>query len=254
LGMKFSKATPLILDYEGEKNETRRRIKMIEKSLELPPVSILYRQSARPFVDEIDEIEKIVAENNVDFLIIDSLGIACATQSLNEIESANSFFSALRRLPVTSLLITHIAKDILTRQGKRSMPFGSIFFYNFARNIFELKVSREDNPTVAYTGLFHRKNNQGMLIEPMAFEIGFSEGRLKIAPCKVEDIPEFNDEITLKKRMRNLLLHGRMTVKEIAQNLRISASTCRTILNRHPEMFIKIGKEWGVMTRGQGDL
>ena len=85
-GMKIKQANTLYLDYEGDEEEINRRVRTIQKTLNLPlDTNILYRESRTPFIDDLDEIEDIVNDHNVKFLVIDSLGIACASRDLKEI-------------------------------------------------------------------------------------------------------------------------------------------------------------------------
>jgi len=136
LWLSPKQAQTLYLDYEGDEDEFRKRLTSLERGFNLPSTPILYRECELPLVDDIDHLEQIVAEYGIGFLVIDSLGVASGNTSLNDAATATAFYSALRRLKVTSLTITHTSKD---SEAKRASPFGSVYFTNLARSVFEVR-------------------------------------------------------------------------------------------------------------------
>lgn len=247
LGLKPKQAIPLYLDYESDLEDFERRLSSLIKGLGIPNTPILYRESTLPLVEDIDQIQQIVAENNVSFVIIDSLGVASGNNSLNDATTATSFFSALRRLKVTTLILTHVAKDMDTR---KTSPFGSVFFINLSRNVFQIQRQQDEGESVINLALFHKKNNQGPLLPPRGFKITFEREKTIIKKQEVEDIPEFMESLSLKSRITALLKEGKASTKDIAEELDTSEASIRKTLNRGKGLFVKVGIDWGLLEKG----
>ena len=175
-----AKATPLILDYETDQEDMTHRLETLIKGFGLPPVSIPYRRCTMPFVDDIGNIQEIVNDKKVDFIIVDSLGVAASGGNLNDSQTATSFFQALRKLEgVTSLIITHTSKDFGGGTGPKT-PFGSVYFTNLARSVFEIKKQQEVGEDALDIALLHRSNNTGRLIPPLGFRMVFDRDSVRL--------------------------------------------------------------------------
>jgi len=243
LGLLPQRANVLYLDYESDEVEFRKRLTLLGNGLGVSPVPILYRECELPLVDDIDHLEQVVAEHQIGFIIIDSLGVAAGNANLNDAPTATAFYSALRRLKVTSLIITHTSKEAET---KKATPFGSVYFTNLARSVFEVRRQQEEESKEIAVALVHRKNNQGPLLSPQGFKIAFEPDRTVVKRIDVESVPEFLEKLSLKARIAHLLGEvGRMTAKDIAEEVERSEATVRKILSRY-DCFIKVGNEWGL--------
>ena len=242
LNLKPQRANPLFLDYESDSYEMKRRLSTLIKGFELPETPILYRQCTLPLADDIDNIEKIVDENKIGFMIIDSLGIASANGNLNDAATATSFYAALRRLRTTTLILTHVAKD----EAKRPSPFGSVYFTNLSRSVFLVQREQQEGGKILNLALFHKKNNQGPLLPPRGFRITFEDDRTIIRKEDVTNVPEFLEKLSLRARIIALLKEGRAPTKEIAENLERDEATIRAVLNRHKDIFVKVEDGWGL--------
>ena len=243
LGLRPQYAKALYLDYESDSNEMKRRVSSLVKGFGIPETPVLYRECSIPILQDVDNIENIIAENNIGLVIIDSLGVAVAGEDLNSASAATGFFSALRRLKVTPLIISHVVKD----EEKRKNPYGSIYFANLARSTFYVKRQQEDASNVINVALFHKKNNQGPLLSPMGFRFLFEDDKTIIQRQSVDTVPEFLESLSLKSRIAVLLKNGSAPVGEIAEELEASENTVSRALNRHREIFIKLDKDWGLL-------
>ncbi|MDM7913125.1 MAG: AAA family ATPase, partial [Methanotrichaceae archaeon] len=123
----------LLLDWETEKDVVTYRINLLCKGMKQPRPPLHYRRCSRPLALDLPAIQRHLLDSGAKLLIVDSLGMACGGD-LKEQASATAFFTALRELQVTSLLLTHMAKDDL-RQKKTA--FGSIYFQNHSRSVWE---------------------------------------------------------------------------------------------------------------------
>ncbi len=250
LGLKPQKSSALILDYETDKEDAEYRLDMLTKGFSLPSVSILYRRCTLPFVEDIDNILEIVKENDIGFIIVDSVGVAASNGNLNDSQTATQFYQALRRLKVTSLLLTHTSKDNLS--GNSKTAFGSVYFTNIARNIFEVKKSQGVDEDSIDVVLINRNNNIGKLLKPISYRLTFTDGKVVISQQNISNIPDFHKEVPLKYRVQEVLKHGALSVKEIAEQLDANEDSVRHALQRDEnKKFVKINNTWGLLGEEQ---
>lgn len=233
----------LFLDYEADEAEFKKRLTLLERGFGLAPAPIMYRECELPLVEDIDHLEQIVAEYHIGFLVIDSLGVASGNASLNDAATATTFYSALRRLKVTSLIITHTSKESETR---RATPFGSVYFTNLARSVFEVRRQQEEEADEIAIALIHTKNNQGPLLSYQGFKIVFEEDKTLVKRIEVETVPEFLEKLSLKVQIRALLKEGPAQTKEIAEQLDKAENTIRATLSKYKDLFIKTDTGWGL--------
>jgi len=250
LRLKPQRANALYLDYESDEVEFKRRLTMLQRGFNLGPFPVHYRECHIPLIEDIDHIEQLLASTNTKLLIIDSLGVASANGNLNDATTATAFYAALRRLKVTSLIITHTSKD----EARKASPFGSVYFSNLARSIFEVRRQQEEETNKIDIVLIHRKNNQGALLAPQGFGIKFERDKTTVFRMQVESVPEFLDKLSLKARISHLLREeGKAPVKEIAEGLDIGENKARAILSRYKDTFVKVGNQWGLKSEEQLD-
>jgi hypothetical protein len=102
---------------------------------------------------------------DISFIVLDSLGSACA----GEPESAdvvNGMFDALREFETTSLCIDHKNKD--------GGLFGSVYKFNRARLVFEMKKSQDPGDTYLDVMMRHQKANNSPLIKQIGWSLTFN--------------------------------------------------------------------------------
>jgi len=217
----------LYLDYETSAEELKERVLGIEAGLGEPGFSnILYRFCVHPLASEIEEIQRIVVEREIEFIIIDSMGPAVGAD-LNAPEPIIAFFTALRSLRITSLTLDHVAKNAAT-----PTPYGNVYKGNLSRSVFELRRQQEPGDDTMQMGLFHRKANFGKLLPPMGLTATFTPTAITLAPCSVRDIPALAEGMSVRDRMLAFLLSGgSATVAEIAAALGMTATMIRARLN-----------------------
>jgi hypothetical protein len=114
----------------------------------------------------------------------------------------------LLKIPVTWLLLSHVAKN-----SDDPDPYGSVFFFNDARNIwYAKKVSNKEGIVLQ---LVHKKSNFTRLFEPEIFEIKeTADKRFKVERRKLEEAG-----VTLKEMILSILEYGEKTLSEIQQLL-----------------------------------
>ena len=238
----------LYLDWEASVDVHERRVWAVKCGLGLEDSEeeIFYRFCSQPLVDDIMEIQRAVSDCGANLVIIDSQ-VAASGQDPDKAETVSQYYNALRSLRCTTLTIDHIPKST---EGAKSMPFGSVFKWNRARSLFEVRQCQEAGENILELGLYHRKYNEGRLLKPLGLSLEFCHGanetleKVIFTETDIENIPELAKGLKLKERMIALLRDGAMTVGEIAEAAETTQGTVRVILNRHKDLFTKVGNEW----------
>jgi hypothetical protein len=217
----------LYLDYEDDHSSFRRRWSALERGFGKGAMPILYRRMTAPLADSVDQLRRIKDDRDISLLIVDSLGPA-ARGNLNDPEPAIRYHAALRQLGVTSLTLAHTSKDQLTK--KRTI-FGSVFFTNLARSVWECKAEQETGEEEAVISLKHTKANLSRLHPPLGFRFTFTVKSITVVKTDLSDTG-LSSELPLSWQIKNLLRQGSFTVKEIAEQLNSGTDTIGRILRR----------------------
>jgi hypothetical protein len=193
--------------------------------------------------ESVEQLQKTVTDKKIKLLIVDSLGPA-ARGNLNDPEPAIQYHAALRQLGITSLTLAHTSKDQFTK--KRTI-FGSVFFTNLARSVWECKSEQEIGEDETVISLKHTKANLSKLHPPLGYKFTFTDNTIKIVKTDLKDTG-LSGELPLSIQIKNLLRSGTKTVKEIAEALEASEPTTRTAINRlyRKELLVKVGDSWGL--------
>ena len=235
----------LYLDWEASENEFRWRLHRLATGLDLPTVPIHYVRMISPLEDETEKIGKIIEENKIGFIVIDSLAAACGG-NLKETQEALGFFRALRSLKTTALIIAHTSKE----KGEDKTIYGNVFFENYGRNNWETRAQQEFGTNSSQTALFHRKANNSMLFNPIGLEFAFAEDGVIITKVEVSETP-LSSNLPMHMQITELLQQFKvMTTNEIAEELGKDTSkekeVVKTTLYRDKQRFVRVGDGWGL--------
>ncbi len=237
----------LYLDYEANRRTISTRVNRIKRGHpSLQGAVPLYRRCTIPLRDDVPALQRIIAEHEISFLIVDSLGLACGNE-LERAESAIQLYSALRSLNVTSLLITHPPKS-----GEEKSPFGSVYFTNLARSVWEIQRSEDSTEQENRLGLFHRKVNDGPLHPPLGFTMTFN-GTVHFSPLDVNEEPSLAKGLSKRKQIEGALLKGQKTAKEVAEETGLDLGLVKTKLSQGKGNWVmQLGKKgpevlWGIV-------
>jgi hypothetical protein len=221
-------STPcLYLDYEDDPSSFQKRWSALERGFAKGAMPIQYRRMTAPLADSAEQLQKIVADKGAKLLIIDSLGPA-ARGNLIDAEPAIRYHAALRQLGITSLTLAHTAKDQFTK--KRSI-FGSVFFTNLSRSVWECRAEQETGEDEAVISLKHTKANLSRLHPPLGYRFTFTNNSITVMHTDLKDTG-LSGELPLSWQIKNLLRQGAFSVSEIAEQLGNSQDTIRRTLNR----------------------
>ena len=221
---------PLYLDWESSPQDIASRLARLEVGLQQHLGGLIsYRGCARSLANEQDELREHIADLEIDFVVIDSLGLA-AGGDLNSPQSATEFFAALRNLDVTAGIIAHTSKS---NESARRTIFGSMFFEALARGTAEIRRHFSPNPDELLIELLHRKCNTGRRVAPIALGFRFSQRGLVIEPRDPDELRGDSNGGTVADRVKEYIAeNGPSLPREIEAATGIKGSTLRKTLQR----------------------
>jgi hypothetical protein len=245
------------LDYESDHWDLAERIRLISSGLFLGETAkVMYRYCHQAIADDIQEIQRYVSEHSISYLIVDSAAPACGGEPENA-DATIRLFSALRSLKITVLIIAH-----KTKNGTGHSPFGSVYWTNLPRSVWELQAIQTADQNKMEWGLFHRKNNAGKLHRPIGLRGTFTSDPEHIQPdtltierIQVMDVPDLAQHLPVKDRILAALRGGALDLRTITEALDGNEETIRKTLARNPSDFVKVlagdgNHKWGLAQGG----
>jgi len=202
-GLACSDWPVLYLDWELAQEDMDRRVALIKAGHpELRAASIAYKRPVAPLVECLDEIRAAILETGARVLILDSLALAAGGE-LEKAETAIRFNQALRQLGLPSLIVGHTAKN-----AEEKTIYGSVFFFNLARSVFEIKKIQEPDSGTFMFGLYHKKCNLGMLKSPLGFQVTIARGACTVSPADLSEEPELRKGLHAPQLIAHALKKG----------------------------------------------
>ena len=228
-GLSAIKVPVLYLDWELNAETVGGRLKALQAGHpELSHYVPFYRRCEAPLLQEVHQIASHVAERGVKLVIVDSAAMACGGD-LASPDAAIKLQRALRMIGCASLVLAHTSKTV--QDGQEKTAYGTVFFRELARNVWELQRADGDHPV--RVALHQKKNNFGAAHPALGFEFTFSPEAVQISACNPADEPEFEDRLPIPARIRNLLEDGTArTAREIADDLTVKLVTIKSALSR----------------------
>jgi RecA-family ATPase len=210
----------LYLDWETESNVIHHRMKMLSNGLGYNTM-LTYRRCNKPLAQDLEAIQDIVNKNDVEVVIVDSLAQACGGDLMHEV--ALEFFQGLRSLthkgnPLSSLVVAHTSKGSDPKSNTRTV-FGSAFFMNYARSVWELTGVQEAGEPKLSIVLRHKKSNYG-LAKSLLMDVTFAPDKVTITGGRTYDKGYVVDQLKLSEKVQEALLHGDQTIEQIADRLK----------------------------------
>jgi hypothetical protein len=242
----------LYLDYETDSDTVWHRVNMITAGLQTPiaiPEGFYYRNMTHTLIADAQEIQKMVLDLGIDFVVIDSA--AGATGALIDDTLVNQYFNVIRELNVTALTIAHIAKTATDM----TKAFGSTYWDARPRSCVRADSSNEPGVRSFAIQLTHTKSNNGQFLKNRAYELEFEDGAVNFKYASLLGIPEFAENLTLGQRITNILRKGGLTAREIAEELDAKPDSVRITLDRfRGDIYEVVGQKgpaavWGNLTR-----
>ena len=206
----------LFLDWEWSADRHRARKQRLFGPARIE--GLHYLRCRAPLVVEADRIRRYCDHHHVDFLGVDSVGLACDGKLVDD-DTAIRFHRALANLP-TSLCAAHVPKSAVGADVKVDpQAFGSVYFSNLCRASWTVKKQAGATGDHVSVGLFPQKQNDGERRHPVGLEFTFTSDRIDVARVDLAAVDGLADRLPLADRMVHLLKRGPLTFVEIANHL-----------------------------------
>lgn len=155
----------MVIDYEDREDEWRLRVQQLCDGYgwSFPERGFRYYPGrAIPVADQLPQLAKVIHENAISLVVVDSAVSACGGDLLDT-QAAARLINALNSLGVTTLLIAHSAKGSDEKSEKRAheYPYGNIFWHNLARATYYLEATEGEQREDVNLALYNRKSNRG---------------------------------------------------------------------------------------------
>ena len=239
---KPTRACPVLyIDYETGQTEVRRRLELLCRGLGLTEIPhIHYIGLQRGLAEEIGRLRKEIDRYEIGLVILDSIGPATAGD-LVEGASVIRTMNALRSLRVTRMVLAHVSRQVAQQNNGRGYAYGSIFYENLSRSVWELRKDEEGGSGAL--GLFHRKSNMGPRHDPIGVKFIFDDAGKRVTPRSADVLiePQLAQYAPLRLRVLTALRDGAKSIKTLSDDLDTPESTLRSLLRRMPEV-IQIGE------------
>lgn len=163
LGWTTTQANVLYLDWETDEGDLSRRNALASAGIGLTrAASVRYMRPGNPLNehDTLAHVATIVKELDIGLVVVDSVVMASKPKAIqaDPAEAAIDFFKAVNMLGCSVLAIDHIAGEDMRKKSTANKPYGSVFKWNIARNVFQLEAPDDEPDTLI---LKHRKSNIG---------------------------------------------------------------------------------------------
>lgn len=205
-GMVAREATVAYLDWEWDAEEHADRLYRLGGD-----VTYFYRQCNVPLAQQTRTMSRQLDKNGVDFLIIDSLGYACGGD-IRDPDVVIAFFTALRQLGRTCIVVHHVPKD-------SKEPYGSVYIRNSVRSAWYMLRSTLPEEGGFAVALQHNKANRGAKQQPIGLQFSFTDETTTITRTNADRIPEIAEGLPLRERIINLLTKEPLEATAIADAL-----------------------------------
>lgn len=242
----------LYLDWEWSADRHRRRKQRLFGGERLDGLHYLRCQA--PLVTEADRIRRYCDEQQIAFMVVDSVGLAC-DGPLKDDDVAVRFHRALASLR-PALCAAHVPKSSLTPEAKDTTAFGSVFFTNLCRMTWAVKKQPGASEDLVTVGCFPTKQNDGTRVKPIGLEFTFTDDVIRVRSADLATVDGLAEKLPMASRMTALLRSGPQTIAAIAEALAAKPDTVEKALKRgEGRSFIRLVNtsdgvhRWGVLDR-----
>lgn len=239
------------LDWEWDIGQHARRLDMI-----IPPaeqeklgVDIVYRNcGGRPLRKQLDELKRLIAEEGVTYVVIDSASPACGRATDND--EIVAFFQGISQLGVGSLVLAHITKMDRNSNDDVATAFGGVQWENQARSTWHIRKMQDEGSSVADVLFTHQKINAGNMSPPFAVRVHFPYEDEPDTPVQYQlmnpgDLsPEAlkSGGVGFKDRIKYLVKDRPMSAEDIAEclGMSVSGALVNTLRSMETNVLIRV--------------
>ncbi|MEM2120608.1 MAG: AAA family ATPase, partial [Archaeoglobaceae archaeon] len=221
----------LYLDWELNREEAERRLSMLVPPFEANKVEYpLYLRCLRPLRDCLQDITRIIYENNVKLVIVDSVTPAM-NADINDNAAVAEFFQSigvLTSMDTTVLLLTHVSKAHKEREDG-ALPIGAVMFENLSRLTWELKYIDTDG--ALKIALHCRKSNFGKM-PSVGIAFHFTVDGVFVERLNDPDALATSKAVTQADTVLSALIEKPMSVTELSEVTGINRDQLWVILSQ----------------------
>lgn len=209
--------TTLLLDWEwtADRHKERKCRLFGHDRIE----GLLYQKCRAPLVIEADRIRRYCDLHRVDFVAVDSVGLACDGKLIDD-DVAIRFHRALGTLP-PALCAAHVPKSAVSADPNADPigPFGSVFFSNLCRMSWLVKKQPGVSPDLVTLGMFPQKQNSGARQRPVGLEFNFDRETIGVRSINLADVDGMSQRLPIATRVAHALKQGPMTYTQLADQI-----------------------------------
>jgi hypothetical protein len=132
----------------------------------------------------------------------------------------------------TRLVVAHVSHASAAQRVGPSKPFGSIFNYNLARNVWEIRRAEDAEPGNLVQGFYHRKFNAGERHAPFGLRYQFGADAITLHAHDMGQQPDLLARTSLAYQIKKALTTGARTVPEIMEETKGGKDTITRTLRR----------------------
>jgi hypothetical protein len=206
--------------------------------------SLRYLKCRAPLTIERDRIRRYCDTEQIEFVGIDSVGLACDGKLVDD-DVAIRFHRALASLP-PSMCAAHVPKSSIGPDAKgEPTAFGSVYFTNLCRMSWIVRKQPGATEDVVTVGLYRQKQNDGERCRPVGLEFTFTPEQIGVRPVDLATVEGLADRLPLWQRMEHLLKTGPMTIAQMAEELDAKVDSVNKAANRR-KTFTRIPGSDGI--------
>jgi hypothetical protein len=240
LGRKLTPCSALYLDFELTLDEQVRRTKALSRGsgYDGVPQNLYYLSALGRSKESVFwSAYHACGWYSIDFVVIDSLGIALqgdAEYASDVISFYKSWLEPFLRQDIAMLLIDHQSKSIGSYQQRTS--FGSVYKRNLVRSEIQVEAvdQSESDGTLDLT-FRHRKHNFGPLARPFASQLVFKDDEVRVNTTEVAEHRMMQEQgIPIPDRIIMALesTNEPMTSQDIADITQAAHASVKSALSR----------------------
>lgn len=218
-------APVLYLDWETDREEIDDSLKGLRAGHGIDIPDIIYRREIWPLAQTYRQAQRVIAQEQVQLVVIDSLGAACGGEP-ESAEVALRFFGALRSLNCAAIVLHH--------ENRKEGYYGSPYVRNSARLMFRLRKHQLPEQNVMHVGLYWEKANKGEMQHPRGLKVEYGEQFIRYEPEEIPaDARELMAAMPQPEQIRRCLRSSRkaMTATEIADETGIPIASVKSRLS-----------------------
>lgn len=233
----------LYLNWEMRAEEMRARVKMLRSAHPNLTKSPLHRWCVGPLSEFAPDLKSEIIERGIGVVVIDSVAPATGGEIMGA-EPVVRFFQALSSFQCASILIGHVAKGA---DGKETSAYGSVFYFNLSRSVYEVKKVQEEESGSYRMALYHKKNNLGRRQAATGFALTVSDTTAKVSQFDPQEDPTLSAGLPLHARISQCMNDGHeWTVALLSDYLQADQAVIRKTLNQFS------GTRWVRSSEGNG--